>query len=166
MTLAASASSPICTIANHMKSLQWVSRSCAISIIAARSARIPRPATAVACSSRSRIVSLSKRRSSSASPCRTPGDYAIGALFLPRDPEGRRIVEAIVERVVAEEGQVFLGWRDVPVDPSGLGESVKPTEPVIRQLFIGRAVRQCRGQDLFERRLFILRKVISNAVYD
>ncbi|MGO9134851.1 MAG: glutamate synthase large subunit [Methylovirgula sp.] len=98
-----------------------------------------------------------------------PGDYAIGVFFLPRDPAGRAEVEAIIEKSVVDEGQVFLGWRDVPVDPSGLGESVKPTEPVIRQLFVGRGADAGKGaadQDLFERRLFILRKVISNTVYD
>ena len=94
-----------------------------------------------------------------------PGDYAIGAVFLPRDPAGRGIVEAIIEATVAAEGQVLLGWRDVPVDSSGLGESVKPTEPVIRQIFIGHGA-DAADQDTFERRLFILRKVISNAVHD
>ncbi len=92
------------------------------------------------------------------------GDYAVGALFLPRDPEGRKIVEGLVEKVVTAEGQKFLGWRDVPVDPSGLGETVKPTEPVHRQIFIGRG-DGVADQDTFERRLFILRKVISNTVY-
>jgi glutamate synthase (NADPH/NADH) large chain len=93
-----------------------------------------------------------------------PGHYAIGAFFLPRDPAGRRIVETIIEATVAAEGQVLLGWRDVPVESSGLGESVKPTEPVIRQIFVGRGMGLA-DQDTFERRLFILRKVISNAVH-
>ncbi len=94
-----------------------------------------------------------------------PGHYAIGHLFMPRDPEGLRIVSDIVERVVAEEGQVFLGWRDVPVDPTGLGESVRPTEPRHRQIFIGRG-KGIADEETFERRLFILRKVVSNAIYD
>jgi glutamate synthase (NADPH/NADH) large chain len=97
-----------------------------------------------------------------------PGDYGIGVFFLPRDPEGRALVERIIETAVADEGQVALGWRDVPVDNSDLGESVRPTEPVIRQLFVGRGANAGVGkaeQDMFERRLFILRKVISNAVY-
>ncbi len=94
-----------------------------------------------------------------------PGFYAVGALFLPRDPEGRKIIENIVEKVIVEEGQTFLGWRDVPVDPSGLGETVKPTEPVHRQVFIGRGA-SVADQDTFERRLFILRKVISNRAFN
>jgi glutamate synthase (NADPH) large chain len=94
-----------------------------------------------------------------------PGHYAIGHLFMPRDPEGFGIVADIVERVVADEGQVFLGWRDVPVDASGLGESVKPTAPQQRQIFIGRG-HDIDCEETFERRLFMLRKVISNAIYD
>ncbi|SFK56060.1 glutamate synthase large subunit [Methylocapsa palsarum] len=94
-----------------------------------------------------------------------PGDYAVGALFLPPDPDGRAIVEAIVEKVVADEVQIFLGWRDTPVDPSRLGESVKPTAPVSRQIFIQRGPNVA-DQTVFERRLFLLRKVISNTVYN
>ncbi|WP_034990866.1 glutamate synthase large subunit [Beijerinckia mobilis] len=93
-----------------------------------------------------------------------PGCYAVGNLFLPREEAPRRQIEAIVENTIVEEGQIFLGWRDVPVDSSGLGESVKPTEPVIRQIFIGRGA-DVASQDEFERRLFILRKAISNKVY-
>ena len=92
------------------------------------------------------------------------GDYAAGLIFLPRDPEGRAFCESTVERVIADEGQTFLGWRDVPVDSSGLGESVKPTEPVIRQLFVSR--KSAAAGDDFERRLFILRKAISNTIYN
>ncbi|HKH81227.1 MAG TPA: glutamate synthase large subunit [Methylovirgula sp.] len=97
-----------------------------------------------------------------------PGDYAIGPVFLPRDPEGRAIVVSLIEKTVAEEGQILLGWRDVPVDNGGLGESVKPTEPVIKQFFVKRganAGKDGADHDLFERRLFILRKAISNAVF-
>ena len=93
------------------------------------------------------------------------GGYAVGHLFLPRDPDGRKLCEAIVEKVVADEGQTFLGWRDVPVNSSGLGESVKPTEPAQRQIFIAPGKGLATADD-FERRLFILRKVISNTIYD
>jgi glutamate synthase (NADPH/NADH) large chain len=94
-----------------------------------------------------------------------PGDYAVGQFFLPRDPEGRRIVEDIVAKAVADEGHVLLGWRNVPVDNSDLGESVKPTEPAHAQVFVGRGPA-IADEDEFERRLFITRKVISNAVYN
>ena len=92
------------------------------------------------------------------------GRYGVGFFFLPRDPDGRRIVEDIVSKAVADEGQVLLGWRDVPTDPSLLGDSVRAGEPVSRQLFVSRG-EGVGDDDAFERRLFILRKVISGAVY-
>jgi glutamate synthase (NADPH) large chain len=94
-----------------------------------------------------------------------PGHYAVGHLFMPPDKAGRKIVQKIVERTFKQEGLPFLGWRDVPVDNRDLGESVKATEPVQRQLFVSRP-KTTADQDAFERRLFIARKVISNAVYD
>ena len=58
----------------------------------------------------------------------------------------------------------LLGWRDVPTDNSTLGQSVKPTEPKHMQVFIGRGKKKI-SEDEFERRLYILRKSISNAIY-
>jgi glutamate synthase (NADPH/NADH) large chain len=93
-----------------------------------------------------------------------PGHYAIGQFFMPRHPAARRQVRDIVEEVVAAESQTVLGWRDVPVDNSGLGERVKATEPVMQQIFIGRSANLATEND-FERRLFIIRKVVSNRVF-
>ncbi|MCB4770829.1 glutamate synthase large subunit [Ancylobacter sp. Lp-2] len=94
-----------------------------------------------------------------------PGHYAVGHVFLPREAEGREIVRETFERVVVEEGQVVLGWREVPTDNSHLGHTVLPTEPGHVQVFIGRG-EATASEDDFERRLFILRKVVSNAIYD
>lgn len=93
------------------------------------------------------------------------GEYGVGHLFMPRDPEGFKLVEDIVTKAIADEGLQVLGWRDVPVDSSDLGESVKATEPLHRQIFIGKG-KSGGDQETFERRLFLARKVISNAVYD
>ncbi|WP_027172201.1 glutamate synthase large subunit [Methylobacterium sp. 10] len=93
-----------------------------------------------------------------------PGYYGVGQFFLPKDEEGRRIVEEIVEKALHDEGLPFLGWRDVPVDSSDLGVRVKETEPHHKQVFIGRPAA-ISDEDAFERRLFIARKVISNKVY-
>jgi glutamate synthase (NADPH/NADH) large chain len=93
-----------------------------------------------------------------------PGHYAVGALFLPHDAEWRReIMETYVE-VAEQEGMTLLGWRDVPTDNSTLGESVKPTEPVHKQVFLARGSR-IRSETEFERRLYILRKTISQRLY-
>ena len=93
-----------------------------------------------------------------------PGHYAIGQFFMPRDAEARARAEAIVAEAIASEGCDLIGWRDIPVDNSDLGERVKAVEPAQRQVFIGRRAT-IADEDAFERRLFILRKVISNRVY-
>jgi len=101
------------------------------------------------------------------SGCELPaeGEYAVGMLFLPRNEESRAECEATVERFITAEGQTLLGWRDVPVNNSGLGESVLPSEPFIRQVFIGRGSNTA-SQNTFERKLFIIRKQIENSVRD
>ncbi len=93
-----------------------------------------------------------------------PGDYAIGQFFMPQDDAARAVCEEIVAQTIEEEGQVFLGWRDVPVDSSDLGEAVRETEPRHRQLFIGRGPGVTDADD-FERKVFVLRKSVSNKVY-
>ena len=93
------------------------------------------------------------------------GQYGVGHLFMPRDPEGFRVVEEIVAKAITDEGLAVLGWRDVPVDSRDLGENVKVTEPLHRQIFIGKG-KGMDDQETFERRLFLARKVISNAVYN
>ena len=92
------------------------------------------------------------------------GHYAVGYVFMPRDPEWRQVIVDVFADVIKREGQVLLGWRTVPTDNASLGESVKPTEPMHMQVFIGRGP-DIKSEDEFERRLFILRKVISNVIY-
>ncbi len=92
------------------------------------------------------------------------GYYAIGQFFMPRDPTARAMCEDVISQTVAEEGLVFLGWRDVPVDNSDLGQAVLATEPVHRQLFVGRP-DDITDEDEFERQVYVLRKSVSNKVY-
>ncbi|MGH9968480.1 MAG: glutamate synthase large subunit [Pyrinomonadaceae bacterium] len=97
-----------------------------------------------------------------------PGEYAVGMVFLPTDEEGRLQCEHLFEEIVREEGQSVLGWRSVPTDNSTLGPTAKASEPVIKQIFIGRGdfinVGTGIADDLaFERKLCIIRKRISKA---
>ena len=92
-----------------------------------------------------------------------PGEYGVGYLFMPKNEDGQAGIRQEVERFVAAEGQTLLGWREVPVNSDVLGESVKPTEPAHFQVFIGRS-SGCQDQDTFERKLFVIRKEVSNAV--
>jgi glutamate synthase (NADPH/NADH) large chain len=93
-----------------------------------------------------------------------PGHYAAGHIFMPQDERLRAHCERVWMRIIREEGLEFLGWRSVPVDNSCLSEMVKAVEPVHRQLFIGRP-KDMRDQQEFERRLYLIRKVVSNALY-
>ena len=92
-----------------------------------------------------------------------PGEYGVGMVFLPQEPASRLACEYEIERAIKDEGQVLLGWRDVPRDNAGLGESVKKIEPVIRQVFIGRGAG-VTVTDALERKLYIIRKVSGHAI--
>ena len=93
------------------------------------------------------------------------GEYAVGMVFLPRDTHERSQCEAVFADIIAREQAVLLGWRDVPVDNHKLGYSVKPVEPFIRQIFIQKGVGGA-DQNAFERKLFVIRKQVENAIRD
>ncbi|NIP72347.1 MAG: hypothetical protein GWO16_04660, partial [Gammaproteobacteria bacterium] len=85
-----------------------------------------------------------------------PADYGAGLVFLPDDDASARDCMATLERIVAEEGQSVLGWREVEVHPEEIGEIAREVLPTIRQVFVG------RGEDTaaegFERKLLVIRK--------
>ncbi|MGO8103947.1 glutamate synthase large subunit [Rhizobium leguminosarum] len=95
------------------------------------------------------------------------GEYGVGHIFMPRDEKQIEHFKKVIKDVIAEEGQVFIGFRDVPVDNSSLSKApaIAATEPHHVQVFIG-AGEDAENNDEFERRLFTLRKVISNRIYD
>ncbi|MEI7967709.1 MAG: glutamate synthase-related protein [Betaproteobacteria bacterium] len=91
------------------------------------------------------------------------GEYGVGMVFLPQEPASRLACEQEIERAVRAEGQVLLGWRDVPRENSVLGESVKRIEPVMRQVFIG-AGSNVTVTDALERKLYVIRKRSGHAI--
>ncbi len=91
------------------------------------------------------------------------GEYGVGMVFLPKEPASRFACEYEIERAIKDEGQVLLGWRDVPCDNEGLGHSVKRIEPTIRQVFIGRGAG-VTVTDALERKLYIIRKSSGHAI--
>ncbi len=90
-------------------------------------------------------------------PLPSPGEYGVGAVFLPPDAGERRACEKIFEQIVTEEGQRVLGWRTVPTNNASLGETAKAAEPFIRQVFIGRN-KKLSDDMAFERKLYVIRK--------
>ncbi|MGN1208769.1 MAG: glutamate synthase central domain-containing protein, partial [Duodenibacillus sp.] len=93
-----------------------------------------------------------------------PGDYGVGMIFLPREAASRRACEQELERMVHKEGQVVLGWRDVPVNSEmTMSPTVRDSAPVIRQIFIGRGP-DVMVQDALERKLYVIRKASSHRI--
>jgi glutamate synthase (NADPH) large chain len=93
-----------------------------------------------------------------------PGEYGVGMLFLPKEHASRLAVEQEMERAIAAEGQVLLGWRDVPVNRDmPMSPTVRKKEPIIRQVFIGRG-NDVIVQDALERKLYVIRKTCSGNV--
>ncbi|MEV5209868.1 glutamate synthase large subunit [Micromonospora sp. NPDC053740] len=95
------------------------------------------------------------------------GEYATGLVFLPDDDAAEARARRVVEKYALVEGADVLGWRDVPTDPSDLGETALAAMPRVRQLFLaahrltdapdGPAGSPLRGLDL-DRVAFCLRK--------
>ena len=92
------------------------------------------------------------------------GEYGVGMVFMPKENASRLACEQELERTVRVEGQVVLGWRDVPVDADmPMSPAVRESEPVIRQIFIGRG-REIMTTDALERKLYVIRKSGSHAI--
>ena len=93
-----------------------------------------------------------------------PGEYGVGMIFLPKEHASRLACQQELERAVKAEGQVLLGWRDVPVDRDmPMSPAVRSKEPIIRQIFIGRG-NDVIVQDALERKLYVIRKTASAAI--
>src|SRR3989442_15710782 len=87
-------------------------------------------------------------------PLPAPGTYGVGMVFLPEEAEQAQACVALVEKVVAEEGQALLGWRRVPVDTEAPGPLARTVLPQVRQVFIG-ARGDGADQDALERKLYV-----------
>jgi glutamate synthase (NADPH) large chain len=82
------------------------------------------------------------------------GGYGAGVVFEFGD-EGETGCEATLEQIVAKEGQRFLGWRDVPVEPGAAGELARSVMPRIRQFFVE---NRAEDEGAFERKLYVIRR--------
>ncbi|HEY7968163.1 MAG TPA: glutamate synthase large subunit, partial [Solirubrobacteraceae bacterium] len=93
------------------------------------------------------------------------GRYGVAMCFLPTDAGEQAELTALLERITAEEGQVVLGWREVPTDDRRIGPTARASQPTIRQLFIGAGPEHQSDQDAFERKLYVIRRLAEKA-YD
>ncbi len=90
--------------------------------------------------------------------------FGAGNVFLPRDEAQRKACKDTFARIVAEQGQTLLGWRELPVDPdaANVGPTARSTEPYMQQVFIAGAPGVYG--DALERRLYIIRKHASRLI--
>jgi glutamate synthase (NADPH/NADH) large chain/glutamate synthase (ferredoxin) len=92
------------------------------------------------------------------------GEYGVGMVFLPKEHASRLACEQELERAIKAEGQVLLGWRDVPVNADmPMSPTVRAKEPLMRQVFIARG-NDVIVQDALERKLYVIRKTASAAI--
>ena len=94
----------------------------------------------------------------------TPGHFAVGNIFLPQSESERAFCQSTIERIIEEEGQHLVGWREVPVDAKGadVGPAARNAQPFISQLFIKSA--KGTNQDTFERANYVIRKRFSHSL--
>lgn len=91
------------------------------------------------------------------------GHYGVGMIFLSHNEEVRAQHEALLSNIIAEEGQIVLGYRDVPTYDEMLGKTAKAAKPFVRQVFIGRSAL-VTNELSFERKLYVIRKRAELAI--
>lgn len=94
-----------------------------------------------------------------------PGNYGVGMVFLPKDATTRKAIRKII-RTCAEQLQIpVLGNREVPVNSDVVGETARAVEPLVKQFFFGKPIH-IKDNDDFERKLYVLRRLITRTVVE
>ena len=90
-----------------------------------------------------------------------PGKYAVGMIFFPSEPHLADQCQYVVEKFTASEGAEILGWRNVPVNDSHLGQLARSTEPAVKQVFVAPGKIPLAN---FQRKLFVIRRLIEKEI--
>lgn len=91
-----------------------------------------------------------------------PREYAVGMVYLPENKNQYQFIINRFNAVVEEKGLQLLGWRNVPVNAKVLGKIALETEPMIKQVFIGKP--EAMDEFTFKKTLFVARKVLENEI--
>ncbi len=92
-------------------------------------------------------------------------EYAVGMVFLPKNSNQHKYCKDILEKEIKSQGLSILGWRQVPVDSSQLGEIALASEPNIEQLFIGKGEKEI-SETVFKAKLYAARKIAEHEIYN
>ncbi|MDN3676551.1 glutamate synthase large subunit [Flavobacterium paronense] len=92
-----------------------------------------------------------------------PKEYAVGMVFLPKSINQVIFCKTTFETAINEQNLKIIGWRDVPVDVSNLGQIAAEKEPTIMQVFVSKNGLELTEQQ-FNAKLFAARKIAEHAV--
>ena len=92
------------------------------------------------------------------------GEYGVGLVFMPAQKELRKDCKIILNDYIDQLGFNLLGYRDVPVDNSDLGDTAKSVEPFIQQVFV--MPKKAMNEQELERKLYILRKHVTHIIHE
>ena len=91
-----------------------------------------------------------------------PREYAVGMVFLPKINNQYVFCKDIFEKEIKAQGLSVLGWREVPVDSSQLGEIALASEPTIEQIFVGK--NEAIDEATFKAKLYAARKITEHTI--
>ncbi|OUJ69461.1 glutamate synthase large subunit [Hymenobacter crusticola] len=92
-----------------------------------------------------------------------PGCYGVGMVFMPKKIAAKAECRAVISQAAEKLGLPLLGYRKVPVNPNGIGETALAAEPDMEQVFFSRPAHIRTAED-FERKLYVLRRFITKTV--
>ena len=93
------------------------------------------------------------------------GKYAVIQIFLPKELNKQKYCEEVFEELIKDSGEIFLGWRNVPIIDKAVSNSVNSSSPIIKQGFVASSKFNL-DQDAFERKVYVIRKQFSNTLRD
>ncbi len=93
------------------------------------------------------------------------GEYAVSNVFLPKRENQRSYCVEKFEHYIQGQGLHILGWRDVPIDASVLGQVASESEPFVKQVFIGKSDKNQKDFD-FNLKLYTARKQAEHHIYN
>ena len=94
------------------------------------------------------------------------GSYATGIAFLPAEPDMADRAVGMVDEIIRQEGLEILGWRDLPIDDSMIGDAARAAQPIFRQLFLaGTPGADGRPSGiLLDRLAYVVRKRVEHEI--
>jgi glutamate synthase (NADPH/NADH) large chain len=92
------------------------------------------------------------------------GNYAVSNVFLPKKLNQQTYSIGILEKHIKEQGLKVIGWRDVPLDESVLGEIAAKSQPAVKQIFVGKENDE-QDEFQFNLKIFIARKKAEHEIY-